>query len=184
MSTVLYNTKYLQLKTTKSTSGNDWVYAHRPNAGNVVVILPVTQTEVLFLIEKRPPIMAEGKGLFTIGIAAGLVGDERVNETVEEAMQAELLEETGLIAERIDIKAKQVASSAGCVSETFTIAVAQIRDKNPVTPPIDDNGIITDRVWVNKKDVFKWLNDKEEQGYVLTAQSLAALFYLFKEGSL
>ena len=38
---LLYDTKYLQLKSTKSKSGNDWVYAHRPNAKDVVVILPL-----------------------------------------------------------------------------------------------------------------------------------------------
>ena len=32
---LLYDTKYLQLKSTKSKSGNDWVYAHRPNAKDV-----------------------------------------------------------------------------------------------------------------------------------------------------
>ncbi len=51
MSKVLYNTKYLQLKSTPSKSGNEWVYAHRPNASDVVVILPETEDEVLFLIE-------------------------------------------------------------------------------------------------------------------------------------
>ena len=143
------------------------------------MILPATDDEVLFLIEERPPLQAENKGKYAIGLAAGLVGDERVNETIEDALKAELLEETGLVAEKIEIKAKKVASSAGCVSETCTIAIAYINDKTPKEPPVSDGGVIVDRVWVNRKEIKTWLEEKENEGYVLTAQSLSALFYLF-----
>ena len=180
MSEILYHTQYLDLKSTVGKRGKPWVYAHRPNAKDVVVILPMTRDEILFLIEERPPIVAEGKGTYTIGLAAGLVGDERAGETIDEALRAELVEETGLIADKIEIKAKKVASSAGCVSETCTIALAHILDKTPVEKPIDDNGVIVDRVWVKKCEVFCWLNNMEEKGYVLTAQALAALFYLYE----
>ena len=65
MKEILCNTEYLQLKSTPSKSGKPWVYAHRPNAENVVIILPHTKDEVLFLIEERPPIQAENKGKYT-----------------------------------------------------------------------------------------------------------------------
>ena len=180
MNEILYHTNYLDLKTTPSKTGKPWVYAHRPNAKDVVIILPVTESEILFIIEERPPMQAENKGKYTIGLAAGLVGDERFNESINDALKSELLEETGLIAEKFDIKANKVASSAGCVSETSTIAIAYIKDKTPVQNPINDGGVIIDRVWVNKKNVHKWLSEKEEEGYVLTAQALAALFYLYE----
>lgn len=178
MNKVLYNTKYLQLKSTISKSGYEWVYANRPNANNVVVILPKTEEEVLFLIEERPPLQAENKGQFSIAIPAGLVGDERIGETIEDAMKAELREETGLVAENIEIVANNVASSSGCVSETVTIAIAQIKDKTPVFIPQSDGGIIVDRIWIKKDNIKKWLKQKEADGFVLTAQTLAALFYL------
>ena len=180
MNETLYHTNFLELKSTPSKSGKPWIYAHRPNAKDVVVILPHTQEEILFIIEERPPIQAENKGKFTIGLAAGLVGDERQGETIEQAIEAELLEETGLKADKIEIKANKVASSAGCVSETCTIALAYTTSKNPIKEPISDGGIIVDRIWVKKKEVKKWLQEKEKQGYVLTAQALAALFYAFK----
>ena len=180
MSEILFHTKFLDLKSTVAKSGHKWVYAHRPNANDVVIILPVTEDEVLFLIEERPPIQAENKGKYTIGLAAGLVGDERQGESIEDAIKAELLEETGLIAESIEIKAKKVASSAGCVSETCTIAVANIKDKTMVQQPIDDNGVIVDRVWVRKTEIFTWLKKMEEDGNVLTAQALASLLYIFE----
>ena len=181
---ILCDTKYLQLKSTKSKKGTDWVYAHRPNANDVVVILPIIQDKILFLIEERPPLLAEGKGKFSIGLVAGLVGDERAGESLYDAIQAELLEEAGLIADKIDIKTKMVASSAGCVSETFAIAFAYITSYNPVQQAVSDSGIIVDRVLVPIKNVFNWLNEQENRGGVLTSQALAALAYLFKKENL
>ena len=180
MKKTLYSTKYLELRSMPSKSGQPWVYAHRPNAKDIVIVLTVTNDEILFLIEERPPIQAENKGKYTIGLVAGLVGDERLNESIEDAVRAELLEEAGLIADRIEIKAKKVASSAGCISETCTIAIAHIKDKTIVNKPISDDGVIVDRVWVKKKEVHKWLAQKEEEGCVLTAQALASLFYLYE----
>lgn len=178
MNETLYHTKFLDLKSTPSKNGNSWVYAHRPNAKNVVVILPQTKEEVLFIIEERPPIQAEGIGKYTIGLSAGLVGDERENESIEDALNAELLEETGLVADFFEIKSHKVASSAGCTSETSIIAFAMIKEKTPIKKPQSDGGIIVDRVWVKKTEIYSWLKNKESEGYVLTAQALAALFYL------
>lgn len=179
MKETLYHTNFLDLKSTLSKSGKHWVYAHRPNAKDVVVILPTTEDEVLFIIEERPPIQAENKGTYTIGLAAGLVGDERIGESIEEAITAELLEEVGLIADSIEIKSRKIASSAGCVSETFTVAIANIKNKTEVQKPISDDGVIVDRIWIKKAEIKNWLKEKENNGYVLTAQALSALFYIY-----
>lgn len=181
MNETLYHTKYLDLKSTTSKNGSPWVYAHRPNADDVVVIVPTTDDEVLFLIEERPPLQAEDRGKFTIGVAAGLVGDIRLGESIEKALEVELLEETGLVAESFSIKAKKVASSAGCVSETCTIAIAKIKDKKLQKKPIDDDGVIIDRIWIKKAELHSWLRKMEDNGYVLTAQALAGLFYLYEQ---
>ncbi len=178
MNEILCNTKYLQLKSTKSKNGNSWVYAHRPNAKDIVIILPTTDEEVLFIIEERPPIVAEGLGQYTIGLAAGLVGDERENETVEDAIRAELLEETGLITDKIEIKTRKLVSSPGCVTEVCTLAFAYINNKKPISPPIDDGGVIVDRIWIKKSKIKSWIAEKESQGYTISAHCLATLFYL------
>ena len=175
---ILYNTKYLQLKSTN----NGWIYAHRPNVSNVVVILPIIKnSQVLFLIEKRPPLLAENIAEYTIGLPAGLVGDERIGESTTDAIKSELLEEAGLIADKIVIKSNKVASSAGCTSETCTIAIAYIGEYKLALKPINDGGVIIDRVLVDIDEVYNWLEEKENQGYALTAQTLAALFYLHDE---
>lgn len=179
MNTILYDTKYLQLKSTKSKNGKDWVYAHRPNAKDVVVILPLINNEkILFLKEERPPLQAEGISKYSIALPAGLVGDERIRESVEEAIASELLEEAGLKADKIEIKTRKTASSPGCVSEVVTIAIAYINDYNIVSKPVNDGGVIVDRMLVDRKNVYNWLQEQEENGIALTASTLAALFYL------
>ena len=176
---ILYDTKYLQLKSTKSKTGSDWVYAHRPNAKDVVIIVPVIENKkVLFIIEERPPLVAEGIATRSIAVPAGLVGDERKGESIEDAINAELLEEAGLKADRIEIKTRRAASSPGCVSETVTIAIAYIDKYEVVSEPVDDGGVIIDRVLVNIKDIPHWLHEQELSGAAVAAQTLAGLFYL------
>ena len=178
-SKVLYDTKYLQLKSTKSKIGNEWVYAHRPNASDVVIIVPVIENKkVLFIIEERPPLAAEGIAVRSVAVPAGLVGDERKGESIEEAIQTELLEEAGLKADRIEIKTRRAASSPGCVSETVTIAIAHINEYKIISEPVDDGGVIIDRVLVDIENIYPWLREQEEIGYALAAQTLAGLFYL------
>lgn len=179
---ILYDTKFLQLKSTPSKTGKEWVYAHRPNAKDVVVILPIINNEkILFLKEERPPLFAENIAKYSIALPAGLVGDERIGETVEDAIKAELLEEVGLVADRIEIKSRKVASSPGCVSETVTLAIAYLNEYNVVSEPVSDGGVIVDRILVDKKDVYKWFRELEADGIALTASTLACLFYLNEE---
>ena len=182
---ILYDTKYLQLKSTKSKTGSDWVYAHRPNASDVVIIVPVIEnTKVLFIIEERPPLVAEGITNRSIAVPAGLVGDERKGESIEEAIRAELLEEAGLKADRIEIKTRRTASSPGCVSETVTIAIAYIDEYKIIKEPISDGGVIVDRALVDIENIYPWLREQEVKGYALAAQTLAGLFYLNEKNSL
>ena len=41
MKEILFETKYLNLIASKRMNKPDWVYVKRPNASNVVVILPI-----------------------------------------------------------------------------------------------------------------------------------------------
>ena len=43
------------------------------------------------------------------------------------------------------------------------------------------NILIVDRILVDRKNVYKWLRELEENGIALTASTLAALFYLNEE---
>ena len=175
---ILYDTKYLQLKSTPSKTGKEWVYAHRPNASDVVVILPVINNkQILFLKEERPPLQAEGIAKYCRGIPAGLVGDERKGESIEDAIRAELLEEAGLKADNIHIMTHRAASSAGCVSETITIAIAEIKEYKIVEKPVDDGGVIRERMLIDIDKIPDWLKEREAAGDALTMSTLAALYF-------
>lgn len=181
MTKILYDTKFLQLKSTKSPAGKDWVYAHRPNADNVVIIVPIIINEdkkqILFIRELRPPLYAENRGKYNIGLPAGLVGDERKGESTLDAIKAELLEETGLIADKITIVAQNISSSAGCTSETSTIAIATITDPVPVKEPVSDGGILVERMVVSLDKIPEFLKEEQEKGNSISGQTLAGLYF-------
>ncbi len=182
MPEILYDTKFLQLKSAKSPSGKDWVYAHRPNADNVVIIVPLItngdKKQILFIKELRPPLYAENRSKYNIGLPAGLVGDERKGESTLDAVKAELLEETGFVADRIEIAAQNISSSAGCTSETSTIAIATITNPVPVQEPISDGGILVDRIIVDLDKIPQFLKEEQDKGNSISGQTLAGLYFV------
>ena len=183
---ILCSTKYLELKEAVAPNGKSaWIYAHRQIATDVVVIVPVfkseTEEKILFLKTHRPPLYAENKADINIELPAGLVGDERKGESIEQAIEAELREETGLRADSIKIVSRKIASSAGCTSETSTIALAEITDTTEISNPSSDGGIILERIWVNANDIRNWLQEQEKNGCAISAQALCGLFYYFSD---
>lgn len=183
---ILCSTKYLELKEAVAPNGKSaWIYAHRQIATDVVVIVPVlkseTEEKILFLKTQRPPLYAENKADINIELPAGLVGDERKGESIEQAIEAELREETGLRADSIKIVSRKIASSAGCTSETSTIALAEITDTTELSKPLSDGGIILERIWVNANDIRNWLQEQEKNGCAISAQALCGLFYYFSD---
>lgn len=183
---ILCSTKYLELKEAVAPNGKSaWIYAHRQIATDVVVIVPVlkseTEEKILFLKTQRPPLYAENKADINIELPAGLVGDERKGESIEQAIEAELREETGLRADSIKIVSRKIASSAGCTSETSTIAIAEITDTTEISKPLSDGGIILERIWINANDIRNWLQEQEKNGCAISAQALCGLFYYFSD---
>lgn len=170
------------MKAYKRDNKPDWVYVSRDNAKNVVVILPLVKKEcrdfVLFLITKRPPLIAENKAEFCVELPSGLVGDENEFETLDDALKKELLEETGLVADEFVICNKLVSTSGGLTSETSTIAIAKISNSEIVSSPISDGGVILDRVLVQKENINEFIKQKENEGFAISSQMLAALYYL------
>ncbi|MCD8024091.1 MAG: NUDIX domain-containing protein, partial [Candidatus Gastranaerophilales bacterium] len=165
---ILYETKFLTLKAAMRKGLPDWIYVTRPNAKNVVVILPVIETgnnhDILFLKTKRPPLIEEKTANFCIEFPAGLVGDEHPAETTENALYKELLEETGHKAESFEICAEKVSSSAGLTNETYTIAIAHIKDKTLKARPVSDNGVIHERMYVQKNEIKDFLYYAQSEG--------------------
>lgn len=179
---ILFKTKFLNLKAAKRAGKPDWYYVSRVNAKNIVVVLPIIENknedEILFLITKRPPLEHENIAKYSIETVAGLVGDENENETLEAACYKELLEESGMEAYKFELCAKKVSTSGGLTDEVCAIYKAYINNDKIVKKPVDDGGVIIDRVKVKKSEIRAFLNKKEEEGYAISAQMLAALFYL------
>lgn len=184
---ILYDSKYLQLKTTKAPNGEfDWTYAHRPNTksaqSDAVIIVPILHENnekfIIFLETKRPPIYAENKAETCIELPAGLIGDVRDNESIIEAAKTELLEETGYIADRIQLIIENSSSSGGCLSETIAYTIADIRNTKQKEIPSSDNGVIIAHHKINIKDVDKWILAQAKEKKSISSQTLGALYCL------
>ncbi len=181
---ILYSTKFLQLKAFERKNGAKWVYAHRGNAKDVVVIVPVVKKDdkeyILFLITKRPPIFSEKKAKYCLEMPAGLVGDINEDEDILSAIKRELKEESGFEAQEIKIVSRKISSSAGLTSETSTVAIAYIDgSKNFENATDDDGGVIVERKLVEKDKVLDFIKNFEKQGNAIGAQTLCGLFFAF-----
>ena len=184
-SEILFNTKFLQLKQTKSPANHDWFYAHRPNAENGVTIAPILHTKdgdfLIFLETRRPPMYAENKAEFCIEFPAGLLGDEIENETVEECIKKELLEETGYELSNIEIISNLVSTSGGLTSETTVYAIADI-EKNVISRnPITDGGIIINIHKIPFSHIDNWLKEQEKSGKAIAASVYGLLYFVYKK---
>ncbi len=182
MKETLFETKYLNLMASKRPNKPDWVYVKRPNASNIVVILPILHKKdsdyTLFLITKRPPIFEEYGEKLCIELPAGLVGDIDKNETIIDAIKKELLEETGYEASNIKILVENLVSSGGLTSEKSILALAEMYDLKIKSEPVTDGGVIVDRIEVKTDKVFHFINDMQNKGFFISAQILAGLFLL------
>ena len=183
---ILYkDNAYLNLAETTCPDGKKWAYAKRVNTKGVVIIIPLildlAEPTTLFLKTKRPPLIAEGISEFNIEFPAGLVADENKEETFEEALKKELLEETGLKATKFIIKNEKLTSSAGCVSEVSTIAVAEIKNSKLYQKPVTDGDIIQERIPVKISEIKDFLKNCQKKGFAIGAQTLGGVYYLFEE---
>ncbi len=181
---VLHSEKYLQLKACMRENGTKWVYAHRPNAKDIAVVVPIVKKEdgeyVLFLITKRPPIYSENRAKYCLELPAGLVGDINKDEETSDAIKRELEEESGYCADEIKICSRNISSSAGLTSETSTVALAYIDGSKECKKHTDDDGgVICERKLVKKESIFDFIKDFELQGNAIGAQTLSGLFYYF-----
>jgi len=185
MNKTLFHTKFLDLKSANSPSNHEWFYAHRTNDSNahdsavVITTLVKIDNEYNFLILKtlRPPIAAENKAKFCLESPAGLIGDIDKNEDLANAAKKELLEETGYVADEIYFEAKNLSSSSGLTSETLSFITAVINDNKISKAPVNDGGVIIERIYIPYGKINDVLNNFSNSEYSISTALLAGIFF-------
>ncbi|MCR5261290.1 MAG: NUDIX hydrolase [Candidatus Gastranaerophilales bacterium] len=177
--------KFLNFKSAKSPEGHDWFYVHRTNDtdkhDSAVVITTLVKKDgeynFLFLKTKRPPIYAENKAEYCLESPAGLIGDINISETLEECAKKELLEETGLKADKIYTELLNSSTSAGLSSETLSYVTAVVDEYKVIEQPVSDGGIIAERFFVPAKDIKSFLQKIDCKKYSVAAATVCGIFF-------
>ncbi len=162
----LFNGRYLRL-----CQRLGWEYAERVNASAAVIIVAVTPGDKLVLVEQyRTPIAAT-----SIEMPAGLVGDLRQDEHIEDAARRELLEETGWQAGRIEFLMAG-PSSSGMSNEQ--IAFLRAHDLVRIGPGGGDESedIIVHEI--PRQEAAAWLDARRRAGYSIDPKLYAGLYFI------
>lgn len=149
-----------------------WESCERTHAqGMAVIVIAVTpDDDVLFVEQFRVPL-----GARTIEMPAGLVGDDRAEDTLADAARRELIEETGWSAGRVDVLLTGPTSS-GMSNER--IAFVRARDLVRVGDGggVDDEHIIVHAV--PRAEAPAWLMRKRAEGFELDLKLWAGLWMI------
>ena len=166
-----YRGRYLSL-----LERDGWEFASRCNASGVVVLIAITDAGELLLIEQyRKPVQAP-----VVELPAGLVGDAAdPDESLLDAAQRELEEETGYVAEQLETL-MSCPSSAGMSDEIITFVLARgLRRVGPGggddSEDIEVSAIALDRV-------DDWLAAQAAAAKPIDPKVFTALYWLQQSG--
>lgn len=182
---IIAKTKFLEFKSNVSESGKEWYYVKRTNDTNehdsaVVITTLVKEDNIYhFLLFKtnRPPITAENKAKYCLESPAGLIGDIDCKESMIECAKKELLEEAGLVADKLHIELENCSTSAGLSSETLSYVTAIVDNYNVIQQPVDDGGIIVERFLVPANKILNYLQNIDNKEISVAAATICGIFY-------
>ncbi|MBN1911638.1 MAG: NUDIX hydrolase [Pirellulales bacterium] len=170
--TLVAQTKHLRL-----VDRNGWSFVERIGSTGVVCIVAKTVEDRLVLVEQyRPPVRER-----VIELPAGLAGDldDQADESLEQAAQRELLEETGYAAGRWT-RLVTVASSAGLTDETVTMFLAEDLERLSSGGGDASEDILIHEVPL--ADAPAWLHNATASGKLVDSRVYAALYFLNQHG--
>ena len=151
-----------------------WEYAERTNAGHAVIVIALTpERKLLFVEQFRVPMDAR-----TIEMPAGLVGDTRDDDTLEEAARRELLEETGWLAG--DVRVLMGGPTSSGMSNEL-VAFVRARDLVRVHAGGGDE---TEDITVHEfpvDDAPRWLAARMADGFAMDPKLWAGLWLLDRD---
>ena len=165
---LLAETEHLQL-----VRRGGWDFVCRTTASSVVAILAVTPDQQILLVEQyRTPV-----GQRVIELPAGLVADniDTQAESLEDAAQRELLEETGYRAESVRCVFTG-ASSAGLTNEETSFVIAS--NLTQVTPGGGDRHEDITVLRVPLDQVDAWLRQQIKAGRLIDARVPSGIYLL------
>ena len=136
----------------------------------VIVIAATPADEVLFVEQYRVPL-----GARTIEMPAGLVGDDRDEDSFEAAARRELVEETGWEPGEVDVLLVGPTSS-GMSNERIAFVRARNLKKVGEGGGVDNEDIVVHAV--PRKEAPAWLMRKQAEGFELDLKLWAGLWML------
>ncbi|MCC6546837.1 NUDIX hydrolase [Candidatus Sumerlaeota bacterium] len=156
------------LRLVKLTNG--WEYAERVKALWAVVVVALTESRKILLIEQfRPPVNAP-----VIELPAGLVGDTPGSETAEDAARRELLEETGFSADKFALLAKGPVSP-GLSNELILLMGTTGARRTAKGGGVDDEQITVHEIPLDEVDAF--LAARESAGAMIDPKIYIGLHF-------
>jgi len=139
--------------------------------GMAVIVIAVTPADdVLFVEQYRVPL-----GARTIEMPAGLVGDDRAEDSLVEAARRELIEETGWSPGRVDVLLTG-PTSAGMSNERIAFVRARDLVRVGAGGGVDDENIVVHAI--PRAQVPHWLMQKQAEGYELDLKLWAGLWMI------
>ena len=136
----------------------------------VIVVAATPADEVLFVEQYRVPL-----GARTIEMPAGLVGDDRDEDSFEAAARRELVEETGWEPGEVDVLLVGPTSS-GMSNERIAFVRARNLKKVGEGGGVDNEDIVVHAV--PRKEAPAWLMRKQAEGFELDLKLWAGLWML------
>ena len=159
---IVWQGKYITIR-----KQGTWEYVGRARNIHAAVILAIHEDHVLLVEQFRVPLNAR-----CLELPAGLVGDDRAGERIEDAAARELEEETGYRPGRVEAIGR-FASSPGMVSETFTLVRAHDLAKVGEGGGVDNEGSVVHRVPLAGGPAYGAA--RREEGFVIDVKILALL---------
>jgi len=164
--TIHYHGRFLGLQ-----ERDNWEYTFRTNASGVAVLVPVTDSGELVLVEQyRIPVKSR-----VIELPAGLAGDTGdPDENLEIAAQRELIEETGYQAGFLE-ELLTCPSTPGMSDEIVTIFFAGALKRIGSGGGNHDEDITVHHVPLESAPA--WLESQRKEGIMIDPKIYAGLFW-------
>lgn len=149
-----------------------WEYVSRARGIRAVVIVAIDDEDRVLLIDQyRVPI-----GRRCVELPAGLVGDDRADDTIEAAAARELEEETGYAAAKIEVLG-EFHSSPGLVTEGFSLVRMRGLTRVSEGGGVDGEDIVVHRVPMREVPAF--VAAKRAEGMAVDVKILLLLAETF-----